>query len=118
VFNASESGTDNFLGEGELVDDVSKGRVDLSDIDRAELPESVQALPAAKLEAVIEERAGRRRELQREIKELAQKRDNYLQEKVKEAGGAAGSLDDQIYGAVRAQAAKKGLSYEADAPSY
>jgi len=69
-------------------------------------------------QAVIEERAGRRRELQREIKELAQKRESYLQEKVNEAGGAVGSLDDQIYGAVRAQAAEKGLSYEADAPAY
>ena len=118
VFNASDSGTANFLGKGELVDDISNGRVDLSEIDDADMPESIKAMAPEEQQAVIEERAGRRRELQREIKELAQKRESYLQEKVNEAGGAVGSLDDQIYGAVRAQAAEKGLSYEADAPAY
>jgi hypothetical protein len=37
---------------------------------------------------------------------------------VAERGGAKDSLDDKIYGAVREQAAAKGLKYEADAPAY
>ncbi len=118
VFNASQSGTANFLGKGELIDDVANGRVDLSDIAPAEMPESIKAMAPEEQQAAIEDRAERRLELKREIQEIAQKRDSYLKEKVDEAGGVAGSLDDQIYGAVRAQAAKKGFSYDADAPAY
>jgi len=43
---------------------------------------------------------------------------DYLGKKVDEAGGARDSLDDKIYRAVREQAGKLGLTYEADAPAY
>ena len=118
TFNASPAGKANFVGEKELVDDVVSGRVELSTLDKSALPAPLQALAPAEQKAAIEEQAGRRKELSAEVKALAAQRDEYLKRQVAERGGAKDSLDDKIYGAVREQAAAKGLKYEADAPAY
>ena len=117
-FNASASGAANLAGEKDLLGDIASGRVKLAEIPRAELPASIQAMaPAAQAEAV-EEMAKKRESLMREVNEVAQQRTDYLTQKVEESGGADGSLDAQIYKAVREQAKEKGLRYEADAPAY
>jgi Mg-chelatase subunit ChlD len=118
VFNASTSGETNFLGEGELVDDIASGRVELADIEQDKLPESMKAMAPAQQEALIEETAHRRDELQQQIGDLSEKRADFLKKKVEEAGGARDSLDEKIYSAVREQAGKAGLRYEADAAAY
>jgi Mg-chelatase subunit ChlD len=118
TFNASPAGKANFVGENELVDDVASGRVDLGALDKAALPAPLQALAPAEQKAAVEEQAKRRKELSAEVEALAAQRDEYLKRQVAERGGAKDSLDDKIYGAVREQAAAKGLKYEADAPAY
>jgi Mg-chelatase subunit ChlD/cell division protein FtsB len=118
AFNASKSGDANFLGEKELVDDVTSGRVDLSSIDRDKLPKPLQAMVPEEQQAAITETAERRNELKRQISDLSEERSAYLEKKVQEAGGAGDSLDDKIYRAVREQAGRLGLTYEADAPAY
>ena len=118
VFNSSKSGENNFLGEGELVDDIASGRVKLSDIDKDQLPASMRAMAPTQQKALVEETALRRSELQNQIAELSKKRSDYLRKKVEEAGGASDSLDEKIYSAVREQAGKKGLRYDADAAAY
>lgn len=117
-FNASKSGMSNLLGENELVEDVASGKVDLSSIEKNQLPEPLQKLPAAEQQKVIKEKSKERNRLLGEIKSLSKKRSDYLGAKVKEAGGAKDSLDNQIYNTVRQQALEKGLRYEAAAPSY
>jgi hypothetical protein len=112
AFNASASGAGNFLGGRELVDDVASGRVDLATVPPATLPPALAALPLEAQSAVIEETANKRRTLQRQIAELAAERDAYIESEIEAAGGAAESLDQQIYEAVRDQAAPLGLSYE------
>lgn len=118
TFNVSKSGESNFLGEGELVDDVASGRVDISAIEERQLPAPLQAMAPAERKAVIEEKAGQRQALQAQIQAMAQKRSSYLKEKVAAEGGAKDSLDEKIYSAVREQAAAKGLRYEADSADY
>ena len=118
TFNASPAGKVNFVGEKELVEDVVSGRVDLTTLDKAALPAPLQALAPAEQKAAIEEQAERRKALSAEVQSLAAHRDEYLKRQVAERGGAKDSLDDKIYGAVREQAAAKGLKYEADAPAY
>ena len=118
TFNASASGKTNLLGQGELVDDVIGGRVDLSTIDADTLPASMQAMSPSEQKIVIEETAKERQELQREIETLADQRAAYLKKKVEADGGAKDSLDEKIYSAVREQAAKFGLEYEADSSAY
>ena len=118
TFNASKSGEANLFGEGELVDDVASGRVDLSDIEHQALPEPIQAMTPAEQKALIKETAAKRKELQSRIGDLAEQRTEYLKKKVEEMGGAKDSLDHKIYGAVREQAASKGLHYDEDKVNY
>lgn len=118
AFNASKSGKSNRLGKGELVDDVSSGRVDLSKIDKDLLPEAIQAMSPTEQKAVIDKTTKERSVLQRQIQELTEERSSYLKMKVGGLGGAKDSLDEKIYRAVRKQASKKGLRYESDAAAY
>jgi len=38
TYNSTKSGKKNLLGEGELVDAITSGRVELDDIDKAKMP--------------------------------------------------------------------------------
>ncbi len=118
AFNASAAGEVNAIGDSELVSDVTSGRVDLAKVEADKLPEPLQALSVDERKKLVSENAAKRSELQRQIKELADKRDHYAAKEVAAAGGAKDSLDDKIYGAVREQAGKSGLSYPAAAPKY
>ena len=118
AFNASEAGSGNLLGEPR-----ARGR-------RRERPSrrcrragrrSCRAplfgLSRDEQQAVLKESAAKRQALQQEIAELAEERDAYIEDKVEAAGGAKDSLDQQIYEAVREQAAPLGLRYE-DGPKF
>jgi len=118
AFNASKSGKVNLLGEKELVDDVTSGRVELDAIAAEELPEPMQAMPAAEQKALIAQTGKRREHLKRQMKDLADQRAAYLRKKVEESGGAEGSLDESIFRAVKEQAGEVGLEYGAAAPAY
>lgn len=112
AFNASTSGLANFTGDKDLVQDVASGRVDLASVPEAELPPAVAALAPAEQSAFVAQTAAKREELQRQIATLAAERDAFIAKEVEARGGAAGSLDQEIYDAVREQAAPVGLSYE------
>ena len=117
-FNASKSGESNLLGEKELVEDVISGRVDLSKMDKDQLPQPMQNLPPVEKQRIIEQKAKERKDLIEKIQSLSQERSTYLRKKVEESGGAEESLDNQIFSTVRQQAQAKGLRYEAAAPRY
>jgi Mg-chelatase subunit ChlD len=117
AFNASAGGKKNLLGENELVDAVASGRVDLDAIDKEALPAALKPLAPEEQKAMIAQMAGERRELARQVHELAQKRDRYIAGKIDADGGADDSLDHKLYDAVREQASKAGLEYS-DGPSY
>ena len=117
-FNASVSGRANMYGDNELIGGVSSGVVDLSKIDADELPAAMQEMSLEEQESLIEEKAEKRKKLEHEIEVASQRRNDFLKNKAKEAGGYKDSLDEKIYSAVREQAGKKGFVYEADAPAY
>ena len=112
AFNATASGVANLVGDKDLVADVASGRVDLAAVPEAELPPAVAHLPRAELDALVKETSEQRQKLQSEIAALAGQRDAFIAAKVEAAGGAAGSLDQEIYDAVREQAAPVGLTYD------
>lgn len=118
TFNASKSGKSNLIGKGDLVDDVSGGRIELSEIEHDTLPESLKPLAPAAQRALIEEKAARRKQLTSEIQALAEKRSTFLKKELENRGGAKDSLDQQLYDVVKEQAGKKGLVYSSDAPAY
>ena len=118
TFNATASGKANLLGESELVDAISSGRVTLDDIEEENLPASMQAMAPEEQMEVITEQAQRRDQLKQEIRKLSASRSNFIKEKLVAEGGADDSLDEKIYGAVKDQAAAVGLTYESDSASY
>ena len=77
----------------------------------------MQAMAPEEQSMLIAETAKKRDNLQRQLKDLGAQRARYLDDKVKEAGGAEASLDHKIYDALREQAEKKGIKYE-DGPEY
>lgn len=117
-FNTSLSGEANLAGKGDLVSDVEEGRVDLSTVAPSRLPAAMRSMSATEKESLVKETKERRRTLKRQIQQLAGQRTSFLRDKVEQIGGAKDSLDVQIYEAVREQAAKRGLRYDAPAPKY
>ena len=117
VFNATLGGRTNLLGENELVDAIASGTVEFDEIDTEALPAALKPMARAEQKAYVADLATKRDDLQRRIRTLSADRDSYLEKKVEEAGGLKDSLDQQLYEAVKAQAAKAGLEYE-DGPSY
>jgi Mg-chelatase subunit ChlD len=113
TFNATDSGEKNFVGENELVDAVASGRVKLDEIDKDNLPAAIQALAPAEQMALIKEKAEQRRRMKDEVKKLSRQRADYIAREVEASGGAEESLDEKLYRAVKSQAAKSGISYEA-----
>ncbi|MGD2172522.1 MAG: VWA domain-containing protein [Gammaproteobacteria bacterium] len=118
AYNATRSGEKNLLGESELVDAVTSGRVELDDIAEENLPSSLQLMEPAEQMEVISEQAKRRDELKREIGKLSESRDRFIKEKVAADGGAEDSLDEKIYHAVKDQAASVGLTYDSESAKY
>ena len=118
VFNTSKSGDENFIGEGELVDDVANGRVELDAMEQEKLAAAMQAMEPQAQQALIESTATRRQELRAQITELSQQRADYLEKKIEQRGGAEASIDQKIYSTVREQAGRHGLLYDEAAPAY
>ena len=118
AYNATASGKANLLGNNELVDAVTSGRVNLEDIEEEDLPTSFyDVLPARRIE-VIREKAERRDAIQQEIEELAESRQQHIREQLEAEGGAGDSLDEKIFRTVKDQAAEIGLSYDDDGARY
>lgn len=114
VFNESESGKCNFLGIKELVNDLADGTVSLAEVNDDELPSPLRTMEPAERAAYLNEKAEERGRLQEQIRDLSKKRQDYIREEiVRRAGaGASSSLDHQLYAAISAQAAVKGIKCE------
>jgi hypothetical protein len=117
AFNTSSSGAKNFLGDSELVEDVASGRVDLAAIDKSELPEPLRELSTDEQRKLVMDTKGKRDVLSKDIAALAEQRQQYIEGELSKDAKVGQSLDYQIFGAVKEQAAKKGLSYES-APAH
>jgi hypothetical protein len=118
TFNATASGESNFLGENELVDAISSGRIELDDIDRDDMPASLQAMAPEEQMEVIRNQARQRDEIKRDIQKLSESRNAYIVEQVGSRADTKESLDEKIYSAVKKQAKSKGLVYESEDARY
>ena len=118
IFNSMAAGARNFIGSQELVYAVESGRQALAAIPKAQLPAELRTLSDAELAAHIADRSRERKQLQTRINELAQKRQQFIEEKVnKEKDRGSASLDNQLYRCIQTQAGHKGIAYS-DGPAY
>lgn len=118
AFNSSASGKANFLGESELVEAISSGRIELSSIDKNELPEPMQTMSPEAQQDYVAKAEKERDDLKKDIQLFAEKRDSYLKKEVEESGADKDSLDAKIFGAIREQSKEKGFLYDETSAKY
>ena len=118
TYNVSKSGKSNFLGEGELVDAISRGITKLGSIVKSELPTEMQSMDEEAMQEYVAKKSKKRKELDKEIRSLAEQRNQFLKKEVAKAGADKDSFDARIFGAIRTQASSKGLEYKSDSVKY
>jgi len=102
------------LGGGDLVDDYEADADTLAEVESAELPEELQKLSKEELKAHLEKKAEQRAEIQKQINELARKRQAYIDKEMKRLAeeGEGDGFDVQVREMIVEQASAKGLKYE------
>jgi Mg-chelatase subunit ChlD len=118
IFNASEAGSDNFLGGRELVMDVSSGQIDLDKLETDQLNERLQEMTPQQRKEYVAQMAAERNRIQKQIEELSLKRQDYIKQKIQKNNlNDTDSLDNQLYECIKGQANKKNIIYS-DGPVY
>src|SRR5438045_2445130 len=100
-------------GRGELLDALASNEVKLESIDKKDLPAEFQKLTKAELEARVAKTRAERDSLQKEVQELAKKRDAYIQaenKRLAEAGKGDG-FDEKEAETIKQEAERKGSNY-------
>ena len=97
-------------GRSDLVDAVASGAVALDALPPALLPEPMQAMLPEERRRLVAEKAEERKQLQSRIAELAKERDAYLAARAAKPD-QADSFDGRVFGAIRSQAAEKGIRF-------
>lgn len=111
-FNASEAGSDNFLGRRELVMDVSSGQTDLDQLETDQLDDHLQKMTLHQRKEYVAKMATDRNRIQRQIEEISLKRQNYIKRQIQENNlNDTDSLDQQLYQCISSQAGKKNIVY-------
>ncbi len=100
-------------GRGELLDALANNEVKLDEIDQKDLPTEFQKLTKQEKEARIAKTRAERDRLQKQVQDLAKKRESYIQaenKRLAEAGKGDG-FDEKVAETIHQQAERKGISY-------
>lgn len=95
----------------DLVDRAKEKDFDFSKVKDEELPEELRKLSVDERKAYVAKKTAEREALQKELGSLAKDREKFVAEKMKEKGKDS-MFDKVVTGAVREQAAKKGVVFE------
>ena len=100
-------------GRGELVDALNGKTLKLEEIDQKQLPTELQKLDRNELQKRIAKTRDERADLQKQIVEVSEKREAFIQSENKRlaAEGKGDAFDQKVAETLHAQAAKKGISY-------
>jgi len=102
----------NYSNPGwDLVDRAKQKDFDISKLKAGELPEELRKLSVDERKAFVEKKTAERAALQKELQDLTAARGKFVAEKVKETSKDS-TLGTAVTGAVREQAAKKGVVFE------
>lgn len=97
-------------GGGDLVDAVGAGFVKVGELKKEQLPTEMQGMTPAQREVYVKEQSAKRTAVQKQINELLARRRVFIEEEQKKVTHKDG-FDFQVEALIRAQAAKKGLTY-------
>lgn len=98
----------------DLVDAVNEKKVDLSTVKKDELPKEMQDLDEKGRAEYIATKTKERAEMQARINTLAGEREKYLAEQAKNK--PENTLDQAVLSAVRTQAVRNGMTFDAPKP--
>ena len=100
-------------GRGELVDALNDKTLKLEESDQKQLPTELQKLDRDELQKRIAKTRDERADLQKQIVEVSKNREAFIQSENKRlaAEGKGDAFDQKVAETLRAQAAKKGISY-------
>jgi hypothetical protein len=97
----------------DLLDAREQKDFDLAKVKKEDLPAEMQNLTLEERKTYLDEKAKERGELQKQINELNQKRQQFITEEMKKTGKSTDkAFDAAMLSAIRAQAASKGLRFE------
>jgi hypothetical protein len=82
-------------------------------INKDQLPQELQKLNDAELKAELDRKQKQRIEIQAQIRQLNQQREDFIAQEHKrlEAAGKGDSFDAKVAAIIRSEAAKKGMDY-------
>src|SRR5438132_5330483 len=100
-------------GRGELLDALAKNEVKLDAIDKKDLPKEFRKLTKQEMEARIAKTRAERDSLQKEVQDLAKKREVYIQAENKRLAetGKGDGFDEKVAETIHQQAERKGINY-------
>jgi hypothetical protein len=100
------------LDEGDVLDDVASGKVDVNKLEPAKMPEPMREMSPDARAAYVAAQKAKREAIMKEMKDLAVKRNEYLKAERKAAPpSVAPSMDDAVNAAVEAQGEAAGIKY-------
>jgi Mg-chelatase subunit ChlD len=94
-------------GDGDLVNDWKSGKAPRpSEVLAADLPPAMAAMPVEKRDAYVAQKAAERESINKEISELAKKRNEFMKDK-----NARDAFDSRVEGTITRQAKSIGVRY-------
>jgi hypothetical protein len=105
---SSRGGKASAVSEGDLLDDVSNKRVDLSRVEASALPEPMQAMPAEERGRFMEAKKKERTEILNQINTLSSQRDAYLRSR---PAAPASGFDGKVRETLKKQAKSIAVEY-------
>lgn len=99
---------------GDLVEDVEDGRVVLTELDDALLPDTVRAMAPEDRIAHIDAKIAERAALNAQMADLVAQRDAWLADELarRESETGADAFDLEVKAVIRAEAAERGITYK------
>jgi len=117
-FNASSGGEDNFIGRNEMIEALKKKEIVLADMEIDELPLEMQTMKVEEREGYVQSKMKQRKEAKLKLKELSEKRDEFITAELAKSSKTKLSLDEKMFATLKSQAEKKGIDYSEAESSY
>lgn len=96
-----------YFDKKDLVDAVKYDKSVMNEVQVAELPEEMQKMNDSQRKAYLENQAKKREEIKKKIEAVSKKRDQYIQQKLRENKD---SFDVQVVSFIKEQAKTKGIT--------
>jgi len=97
-------------GGGDLIDAINQGDMTIETATASKLSDEYKDLSTSELKKVVEGKSEARALLQKELRQLDEKRTAYIREESKKSGSSQ-SFDSNVSSTIKEQAKKKGIKY-------